>query len=104
MNITFTNISKGIMSTETASERAFRKHIEDEYSVDAIEIAEIFRQRLVTGLERVQPGYYGTYVEALLREAPRLCFIKHIRANGESDDNYDVEIDLLAHTYREIEV
>lgn len=69
--------------------------IEEKYSERAEEVGKNFYKSLTERLASLKnEAYAGTSVEAEMINTPRFCYIKNY------GDNFDIEIDLLLHTFR----
>lgn len=85
-------------------EQEFNNYINTTYTDQAIEVGKDFKQRLYDKLNKVvDDSYYGVAVVSVLHETKRYIYIKNCDVSGNSCNSSDIEIDLLNHTYSELE-
>lgn len=101
--ITFTNLNK---SPNTLSSPKWQediiKRVNEDYQEQALEVSEKIRQCFLALTPRIQPGYYATAFEGVMRQVPRYAYIKNVKDNFGNE--YDVQIDLALHTVLFVEI
>lgn len=98
-NINFKNLNKSIVSEgETRREAELREFIESNYSEEARTVGAEFNAMVMERLEKVKDAAYtGTAIIEAMKNVNRFAFIKNYTGHT------DIQIDLLAHTFAEVE-
>ena len=84
---------------ETASEKEFRELVSDRFSEQALEVSEDLRKMFRENIDKVAPGYFGSYIFDLMTRVPRYAYIKGRDSDGSYDETSEVCVDLVNHTY-----
>lgn len=101
--IRFTNLNKSPMTAFSPEwQEVILKRVNEEYQEQVIEVSNEIRDRFKEIEHRIQPGFYGTAFDGILKKVHRYAYIKNVK--DQYDAEYDVEIDLALHTIRFIEI
>ena len=105
MNIkkTFQNLNSSPMAfSDPAWQTEIIKRINEEYHDRAVECNAKFREEVEKVVSNPDAIYSGPAVLRIVREIPKLCYIKnYVAPDGKT---YNIEIDLLAFTVIFIEI
>ena len=95
--IIFTNLDKSTMTAKSPTwQEDVMQRVNDEYQELAIQTSDAIRDEFTAIQSKIQPGYYATAFEKILRTVPRYAYIKGV--DDGFGTNYDVQIDLALHT------